>query len=261
MMRAIWKGALLAVVASAGVAWGQPVLLPGAGAQPRERTVTLQQKDGLPEPCRVLKTWTTPEGRTAYLLQSLDTGEMLTVVQKGSAKGGAAQVGATIYRWSNGIVPPKGSPSPPPDGGIRQAAYTTEAPPPLRPIVLPRVATVSVMADVSSAPPAPVAVAAVPVEAAVPAVSCASGGCDKARWSFVHRFEKPPSIAFLPGNSLPVCAPEHAPNYGFYRTQWRPWPVGDEMPVVPVMPAAPAAPVGERELLGPPKSSEPLELP
>jgi hypothetical protein len=219
MMRASWEGALLVAVASAGVAWGQPVLQPAGGAQARERTVTIQEKAGLPEPCRVLKTWTTAEGRSAYLLQSLDTDEKLTVVQKGNAKGSTGQVGASIYRWGNRKVPPDGSPIPPPDGSIRQVVHTTEAAPPRRLGDLPRVTPVSVTADVSCASPAPV-VAHAP--------RCATDNCDKAGCKYVHHYEKPATIYFLPGKCVPVCPPDHAPNYGYYPPQWHAWPGGAE---------------------------------
>ena len=35
--------------------------------------------------------------------------------------------------------------------------------------------------------------------------------------------ESPATLLFKSGNCLPVCAPEHSPNYGYYQTQWRPW--------------------------------------
>src|SRR4051794_13655248 len=98
MMCANWKAALLAAVGSAGVAWGQ-----SAG-----HTVTVRQKNGLPEPCSVLKAWKTSDGRSAYLLQSLDTEELLTAVQSRGAKGGGSQVGVGIYRWGNATEPPEG---------------------------------------------------------------------------------------------------------------------------------------------------------
>jgi hypothetical protein len=214
MMRTCWKGALLAVVASAGVAWGQPVLRPGGELPPAERTVTIQQKDGLPEPCRLLKTWTTTDGRSAHVLQSLDTDEMLTVVEKGGAKGSAAQVGVRIYRWGNATLPPEGSPAPPADGGIRKAAFTTEATPPHRAGDLPRLPPVTVTADLACAAP-------------IAASTCSSGGCDKSHCGYVHHYEKPPSLHFVPGDCLPVCAPTHAPNYGYYQTQWHPFPTAE----------------------------------
>jgi hypothetical protein len=210
MKRSSWAGALLAVAASAGVAWGQPAAT----------TVTIQQKDGLPEPCSIVKTWKTADGRPAFLMRSLDTDEMLTVVQRGGAKGDP-KLGVSIYRWGNASVPPDGSPAPPADSGIRQASFTTEAPHRLGD--LPRVAA----ADTSCAAPAP---------AAAHAASCPAGGCDKGGCAYVHHYEKPSTITFKPGDCLPVCAPTHAPNYGYYPTQWRPFPgAAEELPAaVPV---------------------------
>jgi hypothetical protein len=204
MMRASWKGALLAVAASAGVAWGQ-----SAGD-----TVTLHQKDGLPEPCSVLKTWKTADGRSAALLQSLDTDELLTVVRKRGGKG-ESQVGVGIFRWGNATVPPEGSPAPPPDSGVRQASFKTEAPP-------HRLGDLPQMVQAACAELVPAAVAH-------PA-SCATGSCDKTHCTAVHHFEKPAPVRFVPGDCLPVCAPLHAPDYGYHPTQWRPFPAAQQQP-------------------------------
>jgi hypothetical protein len=204
MTRAIWQGVVLAAVTSAGVAWGQTAPPPAAS-----QVVTLQSKGGLPEQCRVLKTWTTAKGQDAYLLQSLDCDETLTVVHTGGAGGG--QVGVQIYRWANSIMPPPGSPVPPPDDGaaLRQASHVTTAP---EPLMAPLPITV---------PEAPA-----PIEAGPMAIPCAPRACEKDRshCGYVHRYEKPPSLTFRPGGCLPVCAPDHCPNYGYHETRWRPWP-------------------------------------
>lgn len=206
MMRICWKGALLAVVASAGAAWGQPALPKPAKSSPAEPTVTIQQKDGLPEPCRLLKTWKTKDGQSAYLLRTIDTDELMTVVQKEWAKGNGHEVGVRIYRWGNRTVAPEGSPVPPPDRVIRQASYTTE-PSSRRPGELPHLTQVSACADV---PPSP-------------ASSCSPGGCDKSHCNYMHHYETVPSIRFVPGDCVPVCPPTHAPNFGYYPTQWHPF--------------------------------------
>jgi hypothetical protein len=202
MNRASWKGALLAGLASAGIAWGQPPAVPGSGARPAERVVTLRQSDGLPESCRLLKAWTTDDGRKAWLVQSVDTDMRLTVVQKARGPVAArADVGVSIYPWGNSDVPPEGSPVPPPGGDIVPAAYTTEAP-----AVVGR-----------HAPQMPVVSSA---------AGCAPGHRDKcaAPCDQVHHYEQPPTLHFVCGGCLPVCGPEHSATYGYYPTQWRPYP-------------------------------------
>lgn len=290
MIRASWKGALLAALASAGVAWGQSPSLPTRAARPAEKVVTVQEKDGLPEPCRLLKTWTTDDGRKAFLLEVLDSGERLTVVQKGGARPGSNQVGATIYRWGNGDAPPKGSPVPPPEGAVCQVAHATEAPEPRPPAGTPRPAPAPAVGGILPAtlaaaaadrlhrvthtaeapelrpPAAPLfgdmaprpapgprfaepAPSAAPAVTAAPAVGCARGDCEKGQGhcGYVHHYEKPPHLYFVPGGCLPVCTPEHCPTYGYYPTQWHPWPGGAE--------AGP--PTGREEAPGP---GEPREL-
>jgi hypothetical protein len=197
MRHASWAGAVLAVVASAGVVWGQAV----------DSTVTIQQSDGLPEPCRVVKAWTTKDGQSACLLQSLDTDEMLTVVQKGAAAKGNSQVGVGIYRWGNSMVPPDGSPVPPTDSGVKQVCHTTTVPSRHLP-------DLSWLTSHVTAHPA----------------SCPSGGCEKSHCAVVHQYEKPTTVYFRPGECVPVSSPTHAPNYGYYATQWRPFPAGGELP-------------------------------
>jgi hypothetical protein len=255
MMRGSCKGALLAALASAGIAWGQSSSLPPrAPAPPAERVVTVQQKDSLPEQCQVLKTWTTKERHKAFLLRSLANDEMLTVVQT-DGRPGDRQVGVRIYRWGNSKVPPEGTPAPPGDDGIRQAALAVEAaapaPQPL-PAVPPAAATAIDVGASCSGPDA---------------VGCPSGSCGKglAPCCYVHRYEQTPTIVFKAGACLPVCAPEGCPSYGYYPTQWRPWPgavepapaVGHEMHPVPgesheLLPAPKASPaLGRAPATGP----------
>ena len=112
MIRAIWKVALLAVVTSAGVALGQTAPHATRAARPADKIVTLQEKGGLPEKCRVLKTWTTDAGHKASLLQTLDSDEMVTVVQTTAARPGSRQVGASIYRWATASRRRKAHPFP-----------------------------------------------------------------------------------------------------------------------------------------------------
>jgi hypothetical protein len=250
MMRASWKGAVLAVVASAGVAWGQQSAPPKAVAKapPTERTVTIQQKDGLPEPCRLLKSWTTADGLSAFLLKSLDTDEMLTVVQKGAEKKGGPKVGVRIYRWGNRTVPPVGAPVPPPDSAVRQVAHTAEQPP-RKAGELPHLLPVTAVSDLPPEPipvtgPAPYsptsggvnlthgpACSSCGCDTAAHAPSCSTCDCDKSHCSYVHHYEKVPSIHFLPGECLPLCPPIHAPNYGYYQTQWHPFGAVTEVPL------------------------------
>jgi len=242
MTCARWKGALLAALASAGVAWGQSAAHPSAATQPAPRIVTVQEKAGLPERCRVLKTWTTEKGQTACLLETVDTEELLTVVQTAVASRGAKQVAVQIYRWSNSRWPPEGSPFPPPDAPVRQVSHVTESPgPDLTPVPV----------SVTTVPPA------TPSETS-PIPACASGSCgkDNAHCCQVHHYEKPPSLYFVPGACAPVCTPDCLPGYGYYPTQWSRWP-GGEAPVPATYLEEFGEPAGRHEMPPPVKASPP----
>jgi hypothetical protein len=93
------------------------------GAKPGEstgQTFTVQEAGKPGQKCKVLKTWKTHEGATAYQVQALDTGEMMTIVETGGVKnlpgiqGSHAQAVATrIFHWGLERMPPAGTPTPP----------------------------------------------------------------------------------------------------------------------------------------------------
>jgi hypothetical protein len=200
MIRASWSGGLLSVLVSVSVAAAQPPDFPDPLAAESQPTVTLQQGHGRPEVCRLKKAWKTENGRQAWLLQSIDSDMLLTVVQRARGPAGSKQVGVHIYPWGNSSEPPPGSPIPPPDGDVRRASYTVPTP------------------DAQTMPGPAL------VEPASP-VGYKAAACDKCkpRCEYVHQFETPPVIQFQPGHCLPVCCPDHSPGYGYYPTQWRPF--------------------------------------
>jgi hypothetical protein len=90
---------------------------------------------------------------------------------------------------------------------------------------------------------------------AAPAPDCAAGNCENGQGhcSYVHHYEQPPKLYFVPGGCLPVCTPDHCPTYGYYPTQWQRWPGAEAAPVMRFE-AAPR-PGGQPELLPPPKET------
>src|SRR5262249_38709875 len=90
-----WKGALLLLLAGAGLAWSQvPASRPiPAGSSPggermagergaTERIMTVHE-NGKALRCRVIINWRTQDGKLAYQLQIIETGEMLTIAEDG----------------------------------------------------------------------------------------------------------------------------------------------------------------------------------
>ena len=90
MVRSIWKKTLVASLAWASFAWAQSPATPANLALPEpvpatspERTMTVQETGKAGQKCKVMKTWQTPEGATAYQVQGLETGEIMTIVESG----------------------------------------------------------------------------------------------------------------------------------------------------------------------------------
>src|SRR5205823_6129333 len=114
MARSIWKKTLVASLAWAGFAWiQQPAMqFARAGSETTssaaaERTITVQEAGMPSHKCKVVKTWQTPEGATAYQVQALDSGEIMTIVESGPVKSVAGSrpgtrvhaVATRIFHW------------------------------------------------------------------------------------------------------------------------------------------------------------------
>jgi hypothetical protein len=148
MVRSLWKRTLVASFAWAGLAWAQqpnlsstqPAPMPSSSA---ERVVTVQEPGKPGQKCKVVKTWHTADGTTAYQVKTLTTGEMMTLVESGPAatipgtqSGTRVQAMATkIFHWGRSKTAPAGSPIPPADA--MPAAPTFEASPPATTTIMP----------------------------------------------------------------------------------------------------------------------------
>lgn len=109
-----WRTALVLMTAWVGLAWSQAPTNPGTAAG-SERILTVHE-NGKAVRCRVLRQWRQPDGSTAYELQALETGEILTIVEAQGGQGSsvAGRMRARIFRWGLGArTPPAGCPLPP----------------------------------------------------------------------------------------------------------------------------------------------------
>ena len=113
---AIWRGAIVVVLIWSGLAWTQaPVQRPG---DPADRIMVVHE-NGRKIRCRVEETWQLPDGRMAHLLQALETGEKITIVDDRTVPidptmKNQKAVPKRIYAWGVGRkTPPEGSPVPP----------------------------------------------------------------------------------------------------------------------------------------------------
>jgi hypothetical protein len=125
MVRSNWLKTLIVALASTGLTWAQqaatPPALPGQPGPGAEQVVTIREKDGRAQKCKVLKSWRTPEGAQAHQVQNLETGEIMTLVANtgaapatSDANGGRIKrVAMHIFHWGGNNTPPAGAPVPP----------------------------------------------------------------------------------------------------------------------------------------------------
>jgi hypothetical protein len=127
MVRSLWKRTLVTSLAWAGLAWAQqpvPTSQPASSPAPvqrGERVITLQEPGRSNQKCKIVRTWQTAEGATAYQVQALDTSEIMTIVESGPATtipgsrpGTRMQAMATrIFHWGQSSTSPKEAPTPP----------------------------------------------------------------------------------------------------------------------------------------------------
>ena len=193
--------------------------------------VLVREGDGPERQAHLFWSWRTPEGSWAHQVQLVQTKEMLTIVERKSTSGRGQSASVQIYHWGASDVPPPDAPVPLP-AGIRQASRSLledSGPrplPPGTPLPAPTLATPSVP-NVETKVPFP-GNTAVPLEQ-----HPGEPGCTLERSSCLvpcgscrleHYSEQPPRIAFKPGGCLPVSPPSEAPSYGYYPTQWHPYP-------------------------------------
>src|SRR5262245_3557717 len=83
-----------------------------------ERVMTVHE-NGKALRCRIVTSWRLENGSTAYQVQSLETGEMLTIVEDGPSttldgrKGRMRAQSTKIFHWARNSTPPAGAPLPP----------------------------------------------------------------------------------------------------------------------------------------------------
>ncbi|HEV3235637.1 MAG TPA: hypothetical protein VGZ25_01530, partial [Gemmataceae bacterium] len=104
------------------------------------RTIVINEA-GKAIKCTVLKVWHQDDGTGAMMVECLDNGEKMTIIETGNQKPGGKVLAARIYHWGRGNnQPPTGVPMPP--GYVIQQAQadpeaTTAASEKKKPIVLP----------------------------------------------------------------------------------------------------------------------------
>jgi hypothetical protein len=111
-----WKTPLVLTLAWTGLAWAQYALAPSAArAAGSEHYLMVGDP---PQKCRVLASWRMDDGRQAYDVQALDTGEVLTLYEAPGARpagGGGllSKLRMRIAHWGQERSRPAGFPAPP----------------------------------------------------------------------------------------------------------------------------------------------------
>jgi hypothetical protein len=114
-----WKGALLVTLAWTGLAGAQynvskPAPAPAPAAAGAERFL---QVGDPPQKCRVLASWRMQDGRQAYDVQALDTGEKMTLYEVAETRAGSggvlAKLRMRIAHWGHELTRPASFPAPP----------------------------------------------------------------------------------------------------------------------------------------------------
>lgn len=101
---------------------------PGQG----DRIVTIQEEGRGPQACRVVKSWRSPEGMQCHQVQSMQTGEYMTIEDgpaPASATGRLQAAAQRIYHWGRNTTPPAGVPVPPETAVVQQTPVVAPATP------------------------------------------------------------------------------------------------------------------------------------
>ncbi len=166
MVRSLWLGVVAVGLVEAALVQAQAPSPPPGAASARDRFITVRENGRPPQRCKVLKTWREPDGVSAYQVQAVDTGEVMTIVEAGrpASAPGTPRVKAMptrIFRWGPDNTPPEQAPKPPSDAAVSGAPLGRLAPQaapmaatPSAPIAAPVVQqTPRVQAPPPSAPP------------------------------------------------------------------------------------------------------------
>ena len=114
MVRSLGIAAVVVGLAWTGLAGAQSV--PPGTAAPRERYMTVREAGKPPQRCKLLKTWHEADGSTAFQVQAVDGGELITIVQTSSApteSGGHKTMASRIFHWGPENKPSAKTPVPP----------------------------------------------------------------------------------------------------------------------------------------------------
>src|SRR5438128_751875 len=104
MVRLYWIGPVVAALAVTGLALSQTSQPAPLTVLSKERTLMVQEADRPALKCKLLKLWRQPDGQKAYLVQSLTTGEFITIAETGDPLGSPTAATTKIYHWGESLT-------------------------------------------------------------------------------------------------------------------------------------------------------------
>jgi hypothetical protein len=79
--------------------------------KPKDRFLTVNEKGNAPIKCKLILVWTNKTGQQCYLVEALETGKKITIVQ--NDLNSKEKNSTTNYHWVNANTPPANCPIPP----------------------------------------------------------------------------------------------------------------------------------------------------
>jgi hypothetical protein len=130
MVRSVGITALVVGLAWTGLAQAQSSSqVQSATSPPKARHITVREEGKPPLRCRVVKTWRQPNGASAYQVQAVQTGEMLTIASSAPSSGSEQKgqvIFTRIFHWGANSTPPADAPVAPPSATVSRPAPPTQ---------------------------------------------------------------------------------------------------------------------------------------
>lgn len=173
MVRATKIGSVIVGLAASGLAWGQSALTPlASSAEPAGKIITVSEPGKPAQKCRLIKMWTQLNGGKACQVQTVASGEIMTIVQSAPAAPGMGgkTLAMSIYHWQ-GSTPHPEAPMPPISMEMTPVMQTGAATMMQPAAPMPTAPVITTPASVSSVfvqPPAPMLIPTTPERAAGP---------------------------------------------------------------------------------------------
>lgn len=122
MLRKLWLSSLFLALSGTTIGLGFSETNSVTEVQkPKEKLLTLSEHGKSPIKCKLILAWTSKNGEQCFLVEALDSGKKITIVQ--NAANSKEKNTTTNYHWVNNDVPPAGSPIPP-DQGLTKTPVT-----------------------------------------------------------------------------------------------------------------------------------------